>query len=890
MSPRCFANCLGMLCVLIVVLCPAQGAAAAQTRWDALAEVPDEIGLAGGYCGVSGDALIFAGGANFAPPYFDNDKQWSDRVYVLPEPDGQWIDAGTLPGPRGYGAAVSYNDEVICIGGDDAERLYREVFALKWDGKALTHRELPDLPEPLAYGGAAIIGSTVYVVGGQTGKGIETATNRGYRIDLAAQNPAWERLPDMPAPAGVRAFNFVVAQHDGAGHKIYSFGGRYYSPGGPADLAFHQDCWTLDPADLTWHRRTDSPVPLMAGSAVAFGQSHIFVPAYADGSALKTMLDSGIPTRDYDHPGFPRDLYTYNTITNAWAVIGQRPAAIAGPVTTPAVQWRGRIILPSGEVRPRVRSPKVWSIQIQPRAKAFGAVNMSILIVYLLAMVGVGVYFVFKNKNTNDYFRGGQNIPWWAAACSIYATMLSSLTYVALPALVFATDWVLYPGMFMILATAPIAIYVAMPFFRRIDATSAYEYLGKRFNLPVRLFGSGLFTLFHIGRMGIVMALTALALAAVTPLSPLAAVLLMGVLCLIYCTLGGIEAVIWTDTIQTFVLLGGALICIIYLFMGIDGGISGFIDSGSASNKFKTFDLDFSPDSFATTALWVIVIGGLGQNLSSYTADQAVVQRYMTTKDARQAARSIWANGIMAIPGAMLFFLIGTGLFAFYQSNPGKLDPTIQTDQVFPMFIAAELPIGIAGLIVAGIFAAAQSTVSTSMNSTATTVVTDFMRPFSLLKTEGGYFNAARILTLLMGVLGTLAGLIFISPDIRSLMEEYFKVIGMFMGALGGLFILGVCTKRATGLGALIGIMLGVGVMIAVWQFTAINGYLYATIGITSCLVLGYLVSLITPGNTNDLAGLTLFTMNQPPVRAADSPFIVGAPPEHPQATESPDA
>lgn len=834
-----------------------------QTAWEALPPVPDDVGLAGGFAGVSGDALVFAGGANFAPPVFDNDKQWHDRVFVLPSPDGDWVEAGSLPRPLAYGMSVSYNGELICIGGDDAERVYAEVFALKWDGQTLTTRDLPPLPEPVAYGDAALIGSTVYVVGGQAGKSINDATNHAYAMDLTADEPAWVRLPDMPEWAGVRAFNFVVAQHDGGADRLYVFGGRRFLAGGLLDLEFLNDCWEFDPAEGSWSRRADSPVPLMAGSAVAFGQSHVLVTSYADGSALAAMIDSGTPTAEYDHPGFPRALYTYHTITDAWAQAGELPDGVMNQVTTTAVQWGDRIIVPSGEVKPRVRSPKVWSVTVEPHERAFGALNMGVLVVYLLAMVGVGVFFVFKNKNTDDYFRGGQNIPWWAAACSIYATMLSSLTYVALPALVFATDWVLYPGMFLILATAPIAIYVAMPFFRRIDATSAYEYLGKRFNLGVRLFGSGLFTLFHIGRMGIVMALTALALSAVTPLSPTAAVLIMGGLCLVYCTLGGIEAVIWTDTIQTFVLLGGAVLCFIFILSGIDGGFGGFIDAGQAHEKFKLFNLDFGSTSFTTLAIWVIVIGGLGQNISSYTADQAVVQRYMTTRDTKQAAKSIWANGIMAIPGALLFFLIGTGLYAFYQSNPGKLDPTIQNDQVFPMFIATELPAGVAGLIVAGIFAAAQSTVSTSMNSTATTVVTDFMRPFNALKTERGYLNAARTLTLVMGVLGTLAGLIFISPEIRSLMSEYFKVIGMFMGALGGLFILGVMTRRANGMGALLGIILGVSVMVLVWQLTDINGYLYATIGIASCLVLGYASSFITPSDEHDLDGLTLYDMKR---------------------------
>ncbi|MFI4861636.1 MAG: sodium/solute symporter [Phycisphaerales bacterium JB063] len=849
--------------VVFAVLGLCGGTAQAQTRtaWDELPALPDPVGFAGGFAGVSGDALLFAGGANFAPPVFENDKAWHDRVFVLPSPDGDWVDAGALPRALAYGMSVSYDGEVICLGGDDAERVYSDVFALKWDGETLEMRELPPLPEPVAYGGAALIGSTVYVVGGQTGKGIETATNRGYAMDLADASPAWERLPDMPAEAGVRAFNFVVAQHDGRSTKLYVFGGRHHHPGGVYDLAFLDDCWEFAPATQTWRRRADAPVALMAGSAAALGQSHVLVTSYADGSVLAAMSESGVPAAEYDHPGFPRTLYTYHTITNTWSQAGELPEGVMNAVTTTAVHWGGRIIVPSGEVRPRVRTPRVWSVAVEPHARSFSALNMGVLVVYLALMVGVGVFFVFRNKSTDDYFRGGQNIPWWAAACSIYATMLSSLTYVALPALVFATDWVLYPGMFIILLSAPVAIYIAMPFFRRIDATSAYEYLGKRFNLAVRLFGSGLFTLFHIGRMGIVMALTALALAAVTPLSPATAVLLMGGLCLVYCTLGGIEAVIWTDTIQAVVLLGGAVLCFAFILAGIDGGLGGFFDAGQANDKFTLFNLDFGPTSITTTALWVIILGGLGQNISSYTADQAVVQRYMTTKDTKAAAKSIWANGVMAVVGALLFFLIGTGLYAFYQSHPGKLDPTIQNDQVFPLFIATELPPGIAGLIVAGIFAAAQSTVSTSMNSTATTVVTDFMRPFNACKTERGYLNAARGLTFTMGVLGTLAGLIFVNPDIFARMDLYFKVIGMFMGALGGLFILGVMTRRTNGTGALVGILCGVGVMIAVWQATHINGYLYATIGIASCFVLGYLASFFTPRDAHGLSGLTLYDM-----------------------------
>lgn len=888
------------LCV-IVSMCAAPAVAgdddprnaATHLKWQPLPDLPDAVGVAGPFVGVHNDALIVAGGANFAaadaPDLWELAKKWHDDAWVLVRKGEayEWIGGFKLHKPVGYGAVVSTPDGVICIGGNTGETTFADVFRLAWDPttKKLTQTALPSLPKPCAYGAATWVGDTVYVAGGQDDGPLTSAMTNFWRLDLSSKDATWETLPAWPGPA--RAFNITVAQHNGQEMCVYVIGGRRQDPAieGLEGIVAMNDVYEFRPSRYDasafdadtgeyggigdhaepWRKRSDAPQPTMAGTAAPVGQSHVFVLAGASGQLLKKIAaDESFVKR---HPGFAKKAWSYHTITDTWTDGGAIPA---NHVTTPAVVWGDAIIVASGEVRPRVRTSGVWRISPTQGEREFGVVNITVLAVYLLGMVGVGVYFMNKNKSTNDYFRGGQSIPWWAAACSIYATMLSSLTYVALPALVYATDWLLYIGMLMILAVAPIAIYIAMPFFRQIDATSAYEYLEKRFNRFVRLFGSGLFTLFHISRMGIVMALTALALAAVTPLEAWHCVLIMGGLCLVYCTLGGIEAVIWTDTIQTIVLLLGACVCLAYIVSGIDGGIGGFIDAGMAGDKFTILDLDFGPTSYTTLAVWVIVLGGLGQNISSYTADQAVVQRYMTTKDTKAAARSIWMNGLMAIPGALLFFAIGTGLYAFYQSNPAKLDPTIQTDQVFPMFIATELPVGIAGLIVAGIFAAAQSTVSTSMNSTATTVVTDFMRPFNACKSERGYLNAARTLTLTMGVLGTLAGLLFISPDIRSLMSEYFKVIGMFMGALGGLFILGALTKRASGWGALVGILVGVGVMVAVWQLTETDGYLYATIGIGTCLVVGYLASFVLPGSAHDLDGLTVYTMKKPTEASAE--------------------
>lgn len=827
--------------------------------WEEFPSLPDELGVAGPFAGVHNDALIVAGGANFPQPVWENNKVWRDRIFVLTKTDGEfaWKDGGTLPRPIAYGAAVSTKDGIVCMGGNDAEETFDDVFLLKWDKSAekVTFIEYPSLPKPCAFGAAAMIGEVIYLAGGQHGQSLETAMTNFWTLDLSKKDvPAefvWQELSSWPGPT--RALNLTVHQHNGFNDCIYVISGRRQNDTDAKSVQFLKDVWEFTPATGKWRQRTDAPRCVMAGTGIGYGQSHIFVLGGADG----TLFFKGDELKD-THPGFPQKAFAYHTITDTWTEAGETSA---NHVTTVAVEWDGAIIIPSGEVRPRVRSPKVYRVTLVQTDHGFGTINYVVLFAYLLSMVGIGFYFASKNKNTNDFFRGGQHIPWWAAGCSIFATMLSSLTFTGIPSKAFAQDWVYSVGNFMIPVVAVIAVYVALPFFRRIDATSAYEYLERRFSRSTRLFGSASFTLFHIFRMAVVMSLTGLALAVATPLTPSQSVLLMGVLSIIYCTMGGIEAVIWTDTIQTVVLMGGALLAIVLLVSGVDDGVTGFFSASTKADKFAmaNFHWDFTSTQIA---LWVIVVGAIAQNISSYTADQAVVQRYMTTADQKLAARSIWTNAILTVPATLLFFGIGTALFAFYQSHPDKLDPTITTDQIFPLFIAREMPVGIAGLIVAGVFAAAQSTVSTSMNSTATAIVTDFMRPYQMCKSEAGYLKAARFWTFLIGVIGTLLGLFFVNPDIKSLFDAFIKVIGLFMGVLGGLFVLGAVTRRANAIGAMIGAIVGAGFMFYLWRFTDVNGYLFTASGISSCLIVGYMASLVSPQSHGDLQGLTIYTLN----------------------------
>ncbi len=857
--------------------------------WQSLPDLPDPLGVAGPFAGVHNDALIVAGGANF--PVAEGEDRWqvpkvwhADAWVLARDAEGgyQWHTGLELPRPIGYGAAADTRFGVVCLGGEDGRRVFDDAFLLTWDPakRELATRPLPRLPRPMAFGAATAIGDVVYVLGGQAGLSLDTAAADFWRLDLAQlDGPGdlqWEPLPPLPGPA--RAFHVAAAQHNGFDPCVYVIGGRRAADDPAAAMniepladvyefcpqrydpaAYDPDAGTYRGTGLRaepWRRRADLPQPVMAGTAVAVGQSHLFVLS-GDAGALWTRTDE---LRD-DHPGFEPRSWVYHTITDTWM---PGPKTPANQVTTPAAAWGDAFVLASGEVRPRHRTPAVWLIRAVPSTAAFGSVNFTVLVVYLLGMVGVGAYFAARNRSTDDFFRGGQRVPWWVAGMSIFATMLSSITYMAIPAKAFAQDWVYLVGNFMILAMAPVAVFVALPFFRRIDATSAYEYLDKRFNFGMRLFGSGSFTVFHICRMGIVMSLAGLALAVVTPLSPAQCVLLIGLLSVAYCTLGGVEAVVWTDTIQTFVLLGGAVLCIATMLAGAEGTTRDILITAWEGDKFRMANFHWDLTS-ANLALWVVLLGGFGQNFASYTSDQAVVQRYMTTPDERRAARAIWTNALLCIPGSLLFFGMGAGLYVFYKTNPEKLDPTFSTDQILPLFISHELPLGVAGLVVAGIFAAAQSTVSTSMNSTATTVVTDFLRPFGVLRSERAYLWAARALTLLLGLGGTLLGLWFVNPAIRSLWDQFIAVIGLFMGVLGGLFCLGMLTRRANAVGAAVGTVCGVAAMLAVARLSAVQGYLYAAVGIGVCFFTGYAASLLAPAPGSEVEGLTVYTLGKRP-------------------------
>ena len=480
------------------------------------------------------------------------------------------------------------------------------------------------------------------------------------------------------------------------------------------------------------------------------------------------------------------------------------------------------------------------------RTKAYNPVNWAVIIVYLLLMAGMGVWFMRRNKSSDDYFRAGGRVPWIVVSMSIYATMFSSITFISIPALTYLTDCRYFIITFGILLMAPVVVKWYLPFFRRLNLTSAYEFLEVRFNLPCRLFASAAFILFMVARTAIVTYLPALAIAAVTDLDVNAAIVAVTAVTIFYCTIGGVEAVIWSDFVQSVILIASTALIYVLLVAGTDGGLSGFLSAGTAAGKFRVFDFAFD---WTQPCFWVVLVGGIVANLASYTSDQCVVQRYMTTKDARGAAKSILFNGVLSFFNCIVFFTLGVALWTFYRSNPGLLDVTMpKNDSILPLFIGNDLPTGVSGLVLAAVAAATMSTLSANLNSAASAIVTDFgERLFGA--GERANLLCGKVSTVAVGLLGGGFALVLANMEIMSIYDQFQRFLGVLTGGLGCLFFMGVFMKRVNGAGATAGLVANYAVCFALDQLSFPGKphlLLYGFLGMLACLAVAPVASALS--------------------------------------------
>ncbi|MBD9479230.1 sodium:solute symporter [Pseudoxanthomonas sp. PXM02] len=674
-------------------------------------------------------------------------------------------------------------------------------------GDRLSLRSLPALPVALHDIRLAEHAGVLYVAGVDAAKQPHL-----LRRTLAQAMSAWQAMPTWPGGA---AAGTLVAQR---GELVVT------APAQP-----HDAVWRWSP-DNGWQALAPVPGRVLASEgARATGQAHVLY-----------LLQSS--------DGKPPRLATFHTITRAWADL----PALEGVLPTTLTAWG------TGFAGWDTQASTLGTVELTAQTYLLKWLDWLVIVVYLAAMVGIGLYFYLQEKraSTADFFVGGRSIPFWAAGVSLYATNTSSISFIAIPAKAFETNWqYLTNNLIAVLGLVFVAIWI-VPLLRRLDLMSVFSYLEKRFHPAIRMLASALCIAMQIGsRMSVILFLPALAIATITGLDVVWSILIMGVFTIVYTTLGGMKAVIWTDFVQVFVMFGGAIFAIGFIIYHLNGGVPEFLQVAMAENKTQLFDFSFD---LTKATVWGFIFLVVFDVVLTFPKDQVLMQRVLSTKSDKEAGRSIWTFAAIMIPGGFFFYAIGTALYVYYQSHPERMNPLLPIDATFPLFIAAELPAGVTGLIIAGIFAAAMSTLSSIINSVSTLASVDFYEKLAKNPTPKKSVLFAEIMGVLVGLAGIAIALVLSRYDIHSLFDVSIELAGLLGGGFAGAYTLGMFTRRANSQGVAIGIGSSIVLTLLIWSMDLVHPYFYLAISILLCIVIGYAASWLFPAPTRSLQGLTI--------------------------------
>ncbi|MGC9352844.1 MAG: sodium:solute symporter [Mariniphaga sp.] len=441
------------------------------------------------------------------------------------------------------------------------------------------------------------------------------------------------------------------------------------------------------------------------------------------------------------------------------------------------------------------------------------------LVVFLLITFGnvlFGASFFFKNRTSGQFTSGGGNLPAWVVGMSIFATFVSSISFLALPGNAYSTNWNALVFSFSIPVAAILAVKFFVPLYRGIGSISAYNYLETRFGVWARVYASACYLLTQLMRTGAILLLLALPINALFGFNIRTIIIVTGVAVTLYSMLGGIRAVVWTDAIQGIVLILGAIVSALVLTFSMPEGPGQVFEIAAANNKFS---LGSFGTSLSESTFWVILIYGLFINLQNYGIDQNFVQRYMATNTDKKAKSSAMFGALLYVPVSVIFFYIGTALYSYYTAQPELLPAELHQpgngDKVFPHFIVNGLPRGITGLLIAAIFAAGMSTVSTSLNSTATIILTDYYQRY--INNNASEKQSMAVLyasSVVVGFLGVLIALALVG--VESVLDAWWSLASIFSGGMLGLFLLAFLSRKVRRIDAIIGVIAGV--LVIVWM------------------------------------------------------------------------
>ncbi|MCE7068832.1 sodium:solute symporter [Dyadobacter sp. CY327] len=515
--------------------------------------------------------------------------------------------------------------------------------------------------------------------------------------------------------------------------------------------------------------------------------------------------------------------------------------------------------------------------------KSLPFVDLVIVIAYLVGMVGVGIYFSRNNNSTDQFTKASGKIPGWAIGISIYATFLSSNTFLGVPGKAYGSNW----NSFVFSLSMPFAAWVAtkffIPFYRNTGAVSAYTHLEERFGPWARTYAVVCFLLTQLARMGSIFFGIALSLQALTGYPMSTIMIVVGICIVLYTVMGGMEAVIWTEVVQGVIKTVGAFVILYLVVSGMEGGFPKIVEIGKANDKFSLGS--FAPD-FTQASFWVVLLYGFFMNLNNFGMDQNYVQRYHTTSSIKEAASSVWLCVYLYLPVSLIFFLLGSCLYAYYQSNPellniirmqvaaerlpngssqaiaqlaSTLTPADYGDKVMPHFMVNKVPVGLLGLIIAAIMSAAMSTISSGMNASATVFSVDIYQKY--IKSDLTQKESLRLLyiaTTVFGLLGMITGIAMIG--VKSVLDVWWMLSGIFAGGMLGLFLLGIVSRSTKNTEALTATLIGIAVII--WmtfstQLPAQYEYLRNPLHQNMIMVVGTLTIFLTGMLLTRLKGKT---------------------------------
>lgn len=477
--------------------------------------------------------------------------------------------------------------------------------------------------------------------------------------------------------------------------------------------------------------------------------------------------------------------------------------------------------------------------------QGFTNIDLAVLVIYLILVLLLGIHFAKKDMKGKEYFKGDGTIPWWVTSVSIFATLLSPISFLSLVGISFAGTWLMWFAQLGMILAIPLTIRYFLPIYSKLDIDTAYHYLELRFKSKMlRVLGAVMFIIYQIGRMSIIMYLPCMVLSTLTGLD---VIIVMGIIAIIYSYTGGLKSVLWTDFMQGSVLLVGVTFALVYLLYHLDGGMATIFSAFTEEHKFLAenqplFDINILRDS-----VFILIVGAGVNTMGSYISSQDIVQRFTTTTDMKQLNKMMLGNGCLSIFIATVFYLIGTGLYKFYQANP--LPAAAAQDQIFASYIAFELPVGMAGLLLAAIYAAAQSTLSTGLNAVASSWTLDILSTLS--KKEISFERQTQIgrwVSLAVGIFAIVVSMVLANGGVKSAYEWFNGFMGLVLGILVGAFILGAFTKVANAGGTFIAFLAATAVLVFVKYFLpagTVTFWSYSIISIIVSLIVGIPASIL---------------------------------------------